>query len=241
MKLMVDSHTHTLASAHAYSTILENAKAAAEQGLKLLCITDHAPSLPDSPNEFHFMGYHSLDRELYGVQMLYGIELNIMDSDGTVDLPENLLKRQDVVIASYHTVCTPAGSREENTRAFVRAIENPYVQMIGHPEDGFIPVDFEKIVLAAKENSVLLEVNNNSLKNAFFRLNTRENLIEILRLCEKHGVPVSTGTDAHFATAVGRFDKVTELLEEIGFPEELVANTDPDKFLRLLRRKGGTR
>ena len=49
MKLKVDSHTHTLASAHAYSTILENAQAAAKQDLELLCITDHAPALPDSP------------------------------------------------------------------------------------------------------------------------------------------------------------------------------------------------
>ena len=95
--------------------------------------------------------------------------------------------------------------------------------------------------VAAKENKVLLEVNNNSLKNAYFRLNTRENLMEILGLCEKHGVEISTGTDAHFATAVGYFDKVTDLLEEIHFPEELIANTDADKFLRLIHRKGGCR
>lgn len=238
MRLLVDSHTHTVASAHAYSTILENAKAAADRELELLCITDHAPSLPDSPNPFHFMGYNSLDRELFGVQMLYGVELNIMDSNGTIDLLEDILKRQNVVVASYHTVCTPPGSREENTRAYLRVMENPYVQMIGHPEDGNIPVDYEALVLGAKENGVLLEVNN-SLKNAFFRLNTRENLIEILRLCEKHGVHICTGTDAHFATAVGRFDKSVPLLEEINFPEELIANTDSEKFLRLLRRKGG--
>lgn len=241
MRLLVDSHTHTLASAHAYSTLLENARAAADRGLELLCITDHAPSLPDSPNEFHFMGYGSLDKELFGVRMLYGVELNIMDSNGTIDLPEHILKRQDVVIASYHTVCTPPGSREENTRAYLSVMENPYVQMIGHPEDGNIPVDYEALVLAAKENGVLLEVNNNSLKNAFFRLNTRENLIEILRLCEKHGVHICTGTDAHFANAVGHFDKSVPLLEEIGFPEELIANTDSEKFLRLLRRKGGVK
>ena len=238
MKLQVDSHTHTLASAHAYSTILENARAAAEQGLELLCITDHAPSLPDSPNQFHFMNYHSLDRTLYGVQMLYGVELNLMDAAGTIDLPEELLKRQDVVIASYHTVCTPAGSQAENTRAYLRAMENPYIQMIGHPEDGNIPVDFEALVLGAKDAGVLLEVNNNSLKNAYYRPNTLENLISMLKLCEKHGVHISTGTDAHFAPAVGRFPEVLNLLEEVHFPEELVANTSAEQFLRLLRRKG---
>ena len=54
--------------------------------------------------------------------------------------------------------------------------------------------------------------------------------MEILGLCEKHGVEISTGTDAHFATAVGYFDKVTDLLEEIHFPEELIANTDADTY-----------
>ena len=72
-------------------------------------------------------------------------------------------------------------------------------------------------------------------------MNTRENLAEILRLCEKHGVEIATGTDAHFATAVGYFDKAVNLLEEMHFPEELIANTDAEKFLRLLGRKGGCR
>ena len=49
------------------------------------------------------MNYNVLDRELFGVQMLYGVELNILDREGNIDLPEDLLKRQDIVIASYHT------------------------------------------------------------------------------------------------------------------------------------------
>ena len=52
---------------------------------------------------------------------------------------------------------------------------------------------------------------------------------------------IATGTDAHFATAVGYFDKAVNLLEEMHFPEELIANTDAEKFLRLLGRKGGCR
>jgi putative hydrolase len=82
-------------------------------------------------------------------------------------------------------------------------------------------------------------VNNSSLRAAYYRLNTRENISIMLKLCEKHGVAVSLGSDAHFASAVGRFDEALALLEEISFPEELVANTSVEKFCALLARKTG--
>ena len=240
MKLALDTHTHTLASGHAYSTLAENMEAASNRGLELLCMTDHAPSLPDSPDAFHFMNFHVLPREVGGVKMLYGAELNIMDAKGTVDLPETILKRLDFCIASYHTACTPAGSLEANTGAYLGAMDNPYVAVIGHPEDGNIPVDFERLVRGAKAGDVMLEVNNASLKSAFFRKDTRKNLTEMLRLCEAYGVYASIGTDAHFAASIGCFDEAEALLGELGFPEELVANTSAGKFLSLLAKRART-
>lgn len=236
MKLVVDSHTHTLASAHAYSTVLELAREAADTGLELLAITDHAPALPDSCDKWHFINYHVMDRELYGVKMLYGVELNILDYNGTIDLEEFLLEKQDLCIASFHDLITPPGSKAENTRAMLKAMENPYVDILGHPDDGKIPVDFEELVLHAKEQQVLLELNNASLKAAKYRLNSRENMKTMLKYCEKHGTAVVVGTDAHFATAAGKMDEVVQLLKETGFPEELVANTSAPKYLSFLRK-----
>ena len=236
MKLAVDSHTHTLSSAHAYSTVMELAKEAKEAGLEMLAITDHAPSLPDSCDKWHFINWHVCDRELYGVRMLYGVELNIMDYKGTVDLEENLLKLQDIVIASFHELITKPGTKKENTAAYLGAMKNPYVDIIGHPDDGRVPVYFEELVKAAKETGKLLELNNSSLKAAKHRLNCRENLITMLELCEKYQVTVSVGTDAHFATAAGRMEEINALLEEVHFPEELVANTSADKFLKYLHK-----
>lgn len=237
MRLVVDSHTHTIASAHAYSTVTENARAAKEKGMELLAVTDHAPALSDSPPALHFMNYHVLPRELYGVRILYGVELNIMDYDGNVDLEEDILKKQDLCIASFHTMCTKAGTMEENTSAYIKAMDNPYVNIIGHPEDGSIPLNFERFVKAAKEKNVLIELNNSSQKTAYFRLNTRENMLEILRLCKRYETPVVLGTDAHFWGAVGDFEAALSLLEEIDFPEKLVANTSAEKYLELLKRK----
>ena len=235
MKMKVDSHTHTLSSAHAYSTVLENARAAADAGLQMLAITDHAPALPDSCDQWHFVNYDVIDRELYGVKMLFGVELNILDYDGKIDLPEFLLEKQDLCIASFHNLITPIGTVKENTRAMLMAMENPYVDIIGHPDDGRIPIDFKELVIHAKRENVLLELNNSSLKAAKHRLNCRENLKQMLALCEQYGVKVSVGTDAHFATAVGRMDEIEALIEEVHFPEELVSCTDPDRFLHALR------
>lgn len=241
MKLVLETHSHTVASAHAYSTVTELAQAAADKGLKLLAVTDHAPSLSDSSPLLHFMNYHVLPRTLKGVEMLYGVELNIMDFEGRTDMPEDILRRQDICIASFHTECTKAGTLEENTRAYLGAMDNPYVNIIGHPDDGYIPVDYEALVKKAKAEDILLEVNNASIQTAYFRLNTRENAKTMLRLCKELGVSVSVGSDAHYMDTVGRFDGALEVLREVGFPEELVANTSVEKFKALLARRSARR
>lgn len=241
MRLVLDTHTHTVASAHAYSTVTEMARAASEKGLELLAITDHGPDLEDSSSKLHFMNYHILPKEMFGVHMLYGAELNILDFDGNVDLDEYILKRLDICIASFHTMCTNPGSIEENTAAYLNAMENPYVSIIGHPEDGYIPIDFELLVKKAKEKNVLIELNNSSIKSAFYRLNTRENMKTLLNLCKEQGVHISVGTDSHFSASVGNFDEALKVLEEVDFPEELVANTSKDKFLRLLEERKSLR
>ena len=241
LELVLETHSHTVASAHAYSTVTELARAAAEKGLVLLAVTDHAPSLSDSSPLLHFMNYHVLPRTLKGVEMLYGVELNIMDFEGHTDMPEDILRRQDICIARFHTECTKPGTMKENTRAYLGAMENPYVNIIGHPDDGYIPVDYEALVRKAKEEDVLLEVNNASIQTAYFRLNTRENAKTMLRLCKEQGVYVSVGSDAHYMETVGRFDGALEVLEEVGVPEELVANTSAEKFKALLARRNDRR
>lgn len=76
-----------------------------------------------------------------GMQMLFGAELNIMDPDGTVDLPESICRDLDIVIASIHPPCYGKGhSMEENTRAYIEVMKKPYINITGHPDDGRFPV-----------------------------------------------------------------------------------------------------
>lgn len=134
MKRLMDIHTHAVASGHAYSTVDENLRWAAEQGLQLVALTDHAPAMKDTTCHAYFANLHVLPKELHGVRLLKGIELNILDFDGTIDMDEAVLQRLDLAIASLHMPCIKPGTKKENTQAFLKVMENPYVDIIGHPE-----------------------------------------------------------------------------------------------------------
>ena len=132
-----------------------------------------------------------------GVRIYMGCEANIMDYEGSIDLKEYGLKGCDVVIASLHIPCIRPGDIGQNTKALIKAMDNPYVNIIGHPDDSRYPVDYEQLVMAAKEKHVLLEVNNTSLNPDGPRQGAYENDIKMLKLCKQLGVCISIGSDAH--------------------------------------------
>ncbi|MCI9584189.1 phosphatase [Clostridiaceae bacterium] len=224
MNDILDIHTHTSASGHAYNTLYEMAHAAAERGLTLFGSSDHAPAMPGSCHEMYFCNFKAIPRELFGIRLIMGCELNIVDYQGNVDLKRWLQKRLDYGIASIHDLCYEPGAREENTAALIGAMENPYVQIIGHPDNSRIPLDYESLVKAAKEHHVLLEVNNSSLKPGSPRPGARENYYTMLELCRRYNTAVILGSDSHCAADVGCHDQAAALLREIDFPEELVVN-----------------
>ena len=221
---VLDLHTHTIASGHAYNTLREMAKAASDKGLSVLGITEHAPKMPGTCHSFYFHNLKTVPRELYGIRLLLGSEVNIMDFEGNIDLEERDLKGMDIIIASLHTPCIKPGSIKENTTAYLKVMENPYVNIIGHPDDGRYPVDYRALVEGAKEKGKVLELNNHSLDPKCFRRDARENDLKMLELCKEYAVHVIMGSDAHFDTLIGEFSMAKKLLEEVDFPEELVLN-----------------
>ena len=226
---IMDLHTHTIASGHAYNTIIEMAQAAADKGLELLGITEHGPAMKGSCQTIYFQNVKVIPRERYGVTTLFGVELNILDADGRVDLPDELLPAMDVCVASLHIPCLPPMSMEENTRAYINAMKNPYVNIIGHPDDPRYPIDLRAVVEAAKEYHVLLEMNNSSLAPTGFRKATTEGYLEFLELCRAYDQPILMGSDAHVDMDVGNHGYVAEILELAQFPERLIMNTDVEK------------
>lgn len=234
MKTIADLHTHTIASGHAYNTILEMIQGAAKKQLPVLGISDHAPSMRGTMDEVYFWCFQTIPRYVEGVRVLFGCELNIIDHKGTIDLSEKALKRLDYTIASLHDLCLPFGTKEENTAAVLGAMENPYVKIIGHPDDGRYPLDLKAVAKAAKQNHTLLEVNNSSLTPGGSRQNVKENYYTLLEHCKHYEVPVIIGSDAHFVTNVANHSRAIDLIKEVGFPTELVANTNLDLLAKYI-------
>lgn len=237
MNIKVDTHSHTLVSGHAYGTIREMAEMAKENGMEAIALTEHAPNMPGTCKEYYFENLKIVPRERYGMKLLFGTELNIMDINGTVDLRDGLLKRLDVVIASIHTPCFNGNrTKEDVTKAFVNAMKNPYINIIGHPDDGRFPVDYEVLAKAAKETGTLLEVNNSSMRADNRRENAEENLRMMLEYCKKYQVPITTGSDSHIDLDAGKLNLVEKILTECDFPEELIMTTSLEKLKPYINR-----
>ena len=237
LRIIADTHSHTVASGHAYNTIREMARAAKEHGMEVLAITDHGPAMPGSATHMHFANIHIVPHELEGIQMLYGAELNILDSAGQIDLPPELCWKLDLTIASIHGPCFRSEPNIKNvTEAYLNAMEKPYVNIIGHPDDARFPVDAEALVKGAKETNTLIEVNNSSLTPGGFRIDTHGTMLNILKLCKKYEVCVTTSSDAHFDVYAGTTQYVEQIFSECDFPEELVVTTNLEKMKPFLNK-----
>ena len=234
MKIELDVHTHTIASGHAFSTLQEMAQAAAGKGLKLLGITEHSPGVPGSCNPIYFRNLHVVPRQMYGIELLLGAEINILDGEGNLDMDENCMRMLDIRIAGIHSLCYSYGTVDENTHGMVKAVSNPFIHIISHPGDGTAELNFEPIVLAAKEHYTLLEINDSSLKPTRNKPNARENNLSILRLCKRYEVPVILGSDAHISFDIARYDYLYDLLQLTEFPESLIMNRDVKSFKEYL-------
>lgn len=241
MHYEADTHTHTIASGHAYNTIMEMVRAAADKGLKALAITDHTKGVPGhqmdgAPEEIYFRNFRVIPEEIFGVRLLMGAEVNILNG-GSIDLSERALKRQDIVIASIHGQCYDNEGIEKNTEAVLRVLENPWVDILGHPDGSEWPLDYERVIAKAAQTGTIIELNENSYRDPHLRRNCRENQLTYLALCEKMGVPVTIGSDAHFIDVVGQHEHNEALLEEIGFPMELVMNTSAERLVTYLQNR----
>jgi putative hydrolase len=231
LKIVVDTHTHTISCGHAYSTIQENAKEAFANGIQMINMSDHGPSMSGAPFRYHFGNLEIIPDLLYGVRVLKGVELNIINYNGKIDLDDYYLEKLDLVLASYHDICIKPSTIEEHTNAAVKVLSNPYIDVFAHPGNPQFQIDIEKVVKAAKDYNKLIEINNQS---ALVRKGSEQNCIQIACMCKKYGVRMTTGSDAHISFGIGKFDFVNKLLEEAEVPEELVVTTSIEKMEEYL-------
>jgi putative hydrolase len=233
MKLEADLHVHTTASGHGYSTIKEIVEAAAQKGLKLVAITDHGLKMPGAPHWYHFTNMISLPRVMNGVEVLRGVEANILDLKGNIDMPEKVLTDYlEIVLAGFHDSTGYTGTtREENTEAMIAAIKNPYVHIISHPGNPKYPVDVEPVVMAAKEYNKAIELNNHSFVT---RPNSFPNCNKFARMAKKHNVMVAINSDAHICYNVGDNGMALAMALKAGIRKNQILNTSVQRIQEYL-------
>jgi putative hydrolase len=234
MKIEVDTHCHTVASTHAYSTVLEMATYAARKGLLAIAITDHGSALPDGPHDWHFGNLRSLPRYIEGVLILRGAEANILDYDGNLDVPLSYLNELDWIIASLHDPCCPPASFELHTKVWMEIAQNPYVDVIGHSGNDKYKFDYDLVMQEMAKQGKIVEINNHSFTA---RLGSHENCRNIALACKKHQVPIVVSSDAHCCFDVGDFDVAIKMLKEIDFPEKLIVNLKLETLLNFIQNK----
>ena len=113
MKILLDVHTHTVASGHAFSTLQEMVRTAADKGLQILGITEHTGGIPGTCSPIYFRNLPVVPRLMYGVELLLGAEINIVDYEGSLDLEEEYFKFLDIRIAGLHSLCYRPGTVEQ--------------------------------------------------------------------------------------------------------------------------------
>ncbi len=234
MKIVLDNHIHTLASGHAYSTVKEIVDEAALKGLQGVSITDHGLNMPGTCTRMHFLSLPDLPSTLKGVRIFPGVELNILNDKGEIDLEERAVKRLTTVMAGIHPHCYDGdGTAEYNTRAYCNVMNNPYVKIIVHPGNPRFPFDIEKVVDQASKTGTALEINDkwSNPNDSHLPEGAYPMLIEIVKECIRKNVFISFGSDSHFYDDVGDVRSSIALATELGVPEKLILNTSIEKYL----------
>lgn len=224
MDNLIDLHTHSVLSTHGFSSLTENIKVANDKRLKYYGISEHqSDDLGVGAHPFAFHNLRIVPREINGTKILRGCEFNIL-KDGSIDTFGLRKDHLDYGIASIHGYKYSDQGIELNTNAYLNALDNEFITIIGHSDDGHYQVDYDKIVEKAKRLHKLIEINNTSLKPTSNRINSKANMKKLISSCIKYKEPVIINSDAHICYDVGSFELAYELLKEMNFPDELILN-----------------
>lgn len=253
MRAIADFHTHTVYS-HGRGTIEDNVRVAVRRGLVSIGITDHGPGhffigVRGVPAFRRMQAEIDMLRAKYPqLEILFGVEANIVDLDGTIDVPSVILRELDILLVGYHkmvrprslaalgaTACnflsgwsgrTSEALRRLNTSAIVAAVRRYPVDAITHP--GLqVDIDTYELARACEEYGTALEINSSY----------GEELDDYIASALQTEVSFMLNSDAHVPERVGDFDRAYALVERLKVPQERIVNLEGNMSVK--RRKLG--
>jgi DNA polymerase (family 10) len=232
-----DLHLHT-DETDGKDSIAAMAAAARDRGLEYIAVTDHSQSLAMANGLDEARALAHADRiraedGRHGVRLLAGVECDIRP-DGSLDLSDDCLAALDIVVASVHSGFHQ--DRQQMTNRLLRAIENPNVDVLGHPTGRRIlardPYDFdiEAVVDAAVRHGVALEINGQV---------NRLDLNDVhARLARDRGARLVVSSDAHSRSALGLLQWGVGVARRAWLEPRHLLNTLPFDRLRAALRRG---
>jgi DNA polymerase (family 10) len=232
-----DVHMHTVET-DGKNTIREMAEAGVARGYEYIAITDHSKNLAmtmgldDARAVEHIKRIRAVDKEMEGkIRVFAGIEVDIL-ADGALDLSDDVLAQMDVVIASVHSLFNMP--EEQMTERMVKAIENPYVRILGHPTGRLLlrrePYQLDVTAVLRRAAEVGVAVEHNAYPD---RLDLCD---RDLRLAKELGCRIAINTDAHHTSHLAKMRYGIEQLRRAWLRREDVLNTlGAGEFLSALR------
>lgn len=236
MQILADYHTHTVYS-HGKGTIEDNIKEAISKGIKTIGISDHGYkhiSFGVKINDIYKMREEidNLNIKYDNINILLGMECNILDDNGNIDINDKIIDSLDYIMAGYHFGSTPTSlksmfnhcnnyviksekSKEYNTKALINAMKKNNIFIITHPGDkGDIYI--EEVAKIAKQTDTRLEINSS---HGFLNANQLKQIKNI-------GNKFIIGSDAHRPENVGNFELAMKIAKEANLDLSLIENIE---------------
>jgi len=227
-----DLHAHSLFSSCGLHSVVEMLNAAKKMGLKGQAITDHGPFLGrDTSSTF----FERLDNPVDGIQFFKGMECNVTDTDGNVDVVIKFMKWYDVILLGFHNFPEKDSSPARYSEIMARAIrKNPFIDIIVHPNAPHFLMDFRMIAETAAETGVAIELNN--AKTRLGR-STEPQTLDLIEACMNAGCDVAVNTDSHALNEVGDTDVMEKLMKSSGFPYEKIVNRTYESTIEWISQR----
>ncbi|MBN1575259.1 MAG: PHP domain-containing protein [Chitinispirillaceae bacterium] len=217
--IAVDFHVHSIFSLCGLHTVLELLERARKIGMRGFAVTDHGPTIGGRLNSVFFERFISPDPH---VSILKGIECNLLDREGAIDLPGEYLRFLDIVLLGIHPNFPKGLDRQAYTEMMLAALRrNPMVDIVTHPNDATYPVDYEALAEASAAAGVALELNNSKIR---YPRSTPAEAVALLTACKDTRCRIAVNSDTHAIHELGDDAAVAPLLRQVDFPQELIVN-----------------
>lgn len=231
--LKIDLHIHGLNSGHAYGTLYEIVAEAQRKEMTMIAVTDHGPSMAGTSGPIHFGMGCRCPKRFGSLRVLWGAEANLVGPHGEIDILPAHQERLDFLLVNIHQNCGYEDlGTEGNTASIAEAFRNPHVDAVSHVLNPQYVYDAKKVIRAALENDVLIELNTSYL--ALYGERDFQLYRYMVDAVKSEGKKILVNTDSHFVHEIGDDAPIRGYRKRLGLEDEFLLNNYPEELMAIL-------